>query len=104
MPFTDSIRGFVAVAVMVRLRAKRKRRPGRGRVRRLSCAYWASLAQSRLAIFFSAAYFSADALIIGLMIELSAWMISLPSTQCLPSQVWIFACASPEWFTQLVEI
>ena len=61
--------------------------------RRLAClsfeAQPASLAQSRLVTFFSAAYFSAELRIIGFRMLLSACRTPGCTFHFLPSQVWI---------------
>jgi hypothetical protein len=55
----------------------------------------ASLAQSRLVTFFSAAYFSADARIIGLMIWASDSYQSEEKFHLAPSHVWMRAQREP---------
>ena len=58
----------------------------------------------RRVIFFSAAYLSAAALIIGLMIAWSASYQSELKTHFWPSQVWMRATAAPRWSAQEVLI
>jgi hypothetical protein len=68
MPFTESIAGAEDIIA----RSSKKRRRGKPGAVVLFENQPASLAQSRLMIFFSAAYFAAEARIIGLMICWSA--------------------------------
>src|SRR6185436_10384754 len=99
MPFTDSITGASVMDFL------EKTAPGTNPApldASRTMDQLASLAQSRLVSFFSAAYFSADARIIGLMMLLSAWYTPGCTFHFLPSQLWIVACASPAWLTQLV--
>src|SRR6187200_2688106 len=99
MPFTDSITGASL------MQSLEKTAPGTNPAPLEASKagdQLASLAQSRLVSFFSAAYFSADARIIGFRMLLSAWYTPGCTCHFLPSQVWIVACASPAWFTQLV--
>ena len=54
-------------------------------------------------IFFSAAYLSAAAFTIGLMICSSAWYQSLENSHLLPFHVWIRAQLAPMWSAHEVE-
>src|SRR6185369_725331 len=99
MPFTDSITGTADMKILEKTAlGKNPAPPMESKTRNQP----ASLAQSRLVIFFSVAYFSADERIIGLRMLLSAWITPGWTIHFLPSQVSICACASPAWFAQEV--
>src|SRR6185369_9203035 len=99
MPFTDSITGAADIRILEKTAPGGNPAPlGASRAKDQP----ASLAQSRFVSFFSAAYFSADARIMGLRMLLSAWYTPGCTFHFLPSQLWMVACASPAWLTQLV--